>query len=314
MDSIPSVSVIVPIYKVEKYIRRCLDSIRAQTFEDYEVIMINDGTPDNSAKIAEEYTSDPRFKLFHQQNKGIGNVRNRAIGLAKGEYLAFVDSDDCILPDHLKGLYEAAHKNNADIVCCGYCCQRDDGSGFRTSKIMKRKGVYQAEALYGNIIRDISIRRYLWNKLFRKRLFTDNKIDFPNMLFEDTCIIPKLFYHARRVAVISGKTYVYTRRKSGITGFNDKRCIGNYLKANQEVERYFLSTPEGENYKAHMLYQRVKTASVTYCWLVMQFFKISDMKCNMENFARINKYLTADFPINGKFKRSPKKYYMKTKI
>lgn len=293
MDTIPSVSVIVPIYKVEKYIKRCLDSIKAQTFENYEVIMINDGTPDNSAKIAEEYTSDPRFKLFHQPNSGIGNVRNRAIGLAKGEYLAFVDSDDSILPDHLKGLYESAYESNADIVCCGYCCCDEEGGHFRTSKILKHKGVYSAEALYGDIIRDISIRRYLWNKLIRKTLFTDNGLYFPNMMFEDACILPKLFYHARIISVISGKTYVYTHRKSGITGFNDKRCIGNYLKANREVERYYLNTPEGEIYKSHMLYQRLKTASVTYCWLVIQIFKLRDAESFKENLSKINRYLTA---------------------
>lgn len=300
MDTTPSVSVIVPIYKVEGYIRRCLDSIKAQTFENYEVIMINDGTPDSSAKIAEEYTADPRFKLFHQQNEGIGSVRNKAIGLAKGEYLAFVDSDDSILPDHLKGLYEAAYENNADIVCCGYCCCDEEGGHFRTSKILKHKGVYSAEALYGDIIRDISIRRYLWNKLIRKSLFTDNDLYFPNMLFEDACILPKLFYNAGTVAVISGKTYVYTHRRSGITGFNDKRCIGNYLKANMEVERYFLNTPEGEIYKKHMIYQRVKTASVTYCWLVIQIFKLRDFESFKENLSKINRYLASDFSIGGK--------------
>ena len=151
MDTIPSVSVIVPIYKVEKYIKRCLDSIKAQTFENYEVIMINDGTPDNSAKIAEEYTSDPRFKLFHQPNSGIGNVRNRAIGLAKGEYLAFVDSDDSILPDHLKGLYESAYESNADIVCCGYCCCDEEGGHLKAQgRLFRRSAVWRYYKRYFN--------------------------------------------------------------------------------------------------------------------------------------------------------------------
>lgn len=293
MDGIPLVSVIVPIYKVEKYIKRCLDSIKAQTFENYEVIMINDGTPDGSAKIAEKYTSDPRFKLFHQQNGGVGSVRNKAIGLAQGEYLAFVDSDDSVLPDHLENLYKAADENNADIVCCGYRCCDEEGKHSRTSKIMKHKGVYSAEALYGDIIRDISIRRYLWNKLIRKTLFTENGLFFPNMLFEDTCMLPKLFYNAKKIAVIKNKTYVYTHRKSSITGFNDKRCIGNYLKANEEVERYFTDTPEGEIYNKHMLYQKIKTASVTYCWLVIQIFKLRDPESFKENLSKINRYLTA---------------------
>ncbi|MBD5117262.1 MAG: glycosyltransferase [Ruminococcaceae bacterium] len=293
MEHIPLVSVIVPIYKVEKYIKRCLDSIKAQTFQDYEVIMIDDGTPDNSAAIAEKYTADPRFKLYRQKNSGVGAVRNKAICLAHGEYLAFVDSDDSIFPNHLEGLCKAALENNADIVCCGYCCCDENGKHFRTGKILKRKGVYRAEELYGNIIRDISIRRYLWNKLFRKKLFTENDLYFPQMLFEDASIIPKLFYCAKTIAVTNDKTYVYTHRASGITGFNDKRCINDYLAANKSVEDYYLNTPEAEFYIGHMIYQRLKTASVTYCWLVIQIFKLRDKECFKENFAKINKYLTA---------------------
>lgn len=293
MEKKPLVSVIVPIYKVEKYIERCLDSIKSQTFQNYEVIMINDGTPDKSAIIAEKYTSDPRFKLYHQKNSGIGTVRNRAIDMARGEYLAFVDSDDHILPNHLEGLCKAAEENDADIVCCGYCCCDENGKHFRTSKILKRRGVYPAERLYGNIIRDISIRRYVWNKLFRKKLFTDNGLYFPEMLFEDAYIIPKLFYCAKKIAVTSDKTYVYTHRASGITGFSDSRCINDYLAANESVENYFLSTPEAEFYTPHMIYQRLKTASVTYCWLVIQIFKLRDAKAFRENLSKINKYLTA---------------------
>ncbi|MCM1055657.1 MAG: glycosyltransferase [Bacteroides sp.] len=311
MEHTPLVSVIVPIYKVEKYIERCLDSIKAQTLRDFEVIMIDDGSPDGSAAIAEKYTDDPRFKLYRQENMGVGAVRNRAIDMAESEYVAFVDSDDSILPEHLERLYNAAAENGADIVCCGYCCCDEEGKHFRTSKIMKRRGVYPAEKLFGCIIRDISVRRYLWSKLFRKTLFTDNGLYFPKMMFEDAYIIPKLFYHARTVAVIGEKTYVYTHRASGITGFNDKRCINDYLTANESVERYFLSTPEAEHYVKHMIYQRVKTACVAYCWLVIQIFKLRDTESFKENFSRINRYLTArtrNSPkINGRFNNTEEK-------
>lgn len=306
MDNKPKVSVIVPIYKVESYIRRCLDSIKAQTFQDYEVIMIDDGTPDNSARIAEEYTADPRFRLFHQNNSGVGVTRNRGIQLAQGEYLAFVDSDDAVFPDHLEKLYAAASEADADIVCCSYCCCNEKGEHIRTSKLTKRKGVYNAEQLIGNILRDISIRRYLWSKLWRKSLFTDYGISFPCTTFEDACIIPMLFYNAKTIAAITDRTYIYTCRNNSITGLTGKNCIGDYLKANERVEDYFLSTPQYEFYLNNLRYQRVKTVLVTFCWLFVRAFRNRSMDYFGGNLKKIYDYAAAPMTVNS-YERGYKK-------
>lgn len=299
MEINPKISVIVPIYKVEGYIRRCLDSIKAQSFEDFEVVMINDGTPDASAEIAAEYTSDPRFRLYSQPNGGVGAARNKGVELARGEYVAFVDSDDGILPDHLENLYRAAAESGSDISCCGYRCYSEDWLHGRTCKIYKRSGVYFGESLYGVIIRDISLRRYIWGKLYKKSLFTDNGLYFPNRLFEDTYIIPLLFYYAGKIAVVKEKTYIYTRRKGSITGFGDRRCINDYIRANEEVEDFYLSAPEGEFYLKHMMYQRCKTASVTFCWAVIQAFKIRDAELFKTSLSGIGRYLTAPMQRSG---------------
>lgn len=290
METEPSVSVIVPIYKVEKYIARCLDSIKAQTFTDFEVIMIDDGTPDRSAEIAERYTSDPRFKLYHQQNAGLGAVRNRGVTLAKGEYIAFVDSDDAVKPEHLEKLYAAASKNNADIVCCSYCCCDDNGEHLRTSKIRKRRGVYNAERLTGNILRDISIRRYVWSKLWRRSLFIDNSVTFPTKLFEDAMTVPKLFYYAEKIAVITDTTYIYTCRTSSITGLTAKNCIGDYIEANEVVDSFFMSKSEAEFYLWNLRYQKVKTVCVTFCWLFVRMWRARTLDYFGTNLGKIAKY------------------------
>ena len=110
-------SVIVPVYRVEKYIYRCLDSLSRQNFEEVEFLLIDDGSPDRCGKICDEYTlKDPRFIVFHKENGGLSTARNYGIDKARGEYLLFVDSDDWVAPDFCKTSYELAAHNNADVV------------------------------------------------------------------------------------------------------------------------------------------------------------------------------------------------------
>ena len=290
METGPSVSIIVPIYKVEEYIARCLDSIKAQSFTDFEVIMIDDGTPDRSADIAEQYTADPRFRLYHQTNAGVGAARNHGLSLARGEYIAFVDSDDAVKPDHLEKLYTSARENGADIVCCSYCCCDEKGGHLRTSKIKKRSGIYPAEKLTGNILRDISVRRYLWSKLWRRTLFTDNNVVFPCVLFEDTRVIPILFYYAKKIAVITDATYIYTCRKNSITGLTAKNCIGDYIDANKVVDSFFMSTRESEFYLWNLKYQKIKTVLVTFCWLFVRAWRARTFEYFGTNLGKIARY------------------------
>ena len=309
METEPSVSIIIPIYKVEQYIARCLDSIKAQTFTDYEVIMIDDGTPDRSAEIAEAYTADPRFKLYRQRNAGIGAVRNRGLSIAKGEYIAFVDSDDMIKESHLEKLYAAAKESGADIVCCSYCCCDEKGEHLRRSRIKKRSGIYSAEKLTGNIIRDISVRRYLWSKLWRRTLFTDNGVSFPSVLFEDTRVIPMLFYYAETIAVITDATYIYTCRNNSITGLTDRRCIGDYIDANKFVDSFFMSTREAEFYLWNLKYQKAKTVCVTFCWLFVRMWRARTLDCFGTNLGKIAKYAVSKRSAAGQCVRTERRSF-----
>lgn len=286
----PQISVIVPIYKAERYLALCLDSIKAQSFTDFEVIMIDDGSPDRSGELAEKYTSDPRFKLFRQKNMGVGAARNRGLSLANGEYVAFVDSDDRVTPDHLDKLYRAARENSAQIVCCGYIrCDEKDGR-LRPVRIKKHSGVYSGERLIGNILRDISVRRYMCTYLWKRSLFSDNGISFPERTFEDTCVIPMLFYHAEKIAVIGDGTYIYTRRDGSITGLFPESCVADYIAANEAVERFFLNTREAEFYLWNLRFQRAKTVLVTASWLVIRIWRTRSLDGFAGNCGVIARY------------------------
>ncbi len=114
------ISIIVPVYKVEPYLRKCVDSILAQTFTDFEVILVDDGSPDNSGKICDEYASkDSRVRVIHKENGGLSSARNAGIDVARGKYLGFVDSDDYIEKDMYELLYDNIVKEQADLSICG---------------------------------------------------------------------------------------------------------------------------------------------------------------------------------------------------
>ena len=121
------ISIIVPIYKVEKYLNRCVDSIINQSWQNLEIILVNDGSPDNSGIICDEYTKkDHRVRVIHKTNGGISDARNAGIEIATGDYIGFVDSDDFIHSEMFRDLYERMRKHNADIVQCSYRIAVDD--------------------------------------------------------------------------------------------------------------------------------------------------------------------------------------------
>ena len=139
------VSVIVPIYNAEKYLKQCLDSIQCQTLKDIEVILIDDGSTDGSSKIAKAYLSDNRFTYYYKENEGLAAARADGIERASGEYLGFIDSDDWIEPDMYEKMYKAAKSNDSDIVFCN-CIQNADGHKFNVC--------HDFEAMLSDIVRE----------------------------------------------------------------------------------------------------------------------------------------------------------------
>ena len=214
----PLVSVIVPVYKVEKYLPRCLDSLGRQTLYNIEILLIDDASPDQCGKICEQYaTQDARFKVSHHtKNKGLSAARNTGIQLSSADYLMFVDSDDWVHKDFCKSAYECAVNNQADIVIFGYKHVVDKPIQHKQhdSIVTAAEGHRSFEDAIDLTFTEFGM--VAWNKLYRRSLFED--VFYPEgQLFEDTATSYKLFLKANHVYCLNKVLYYYFRRAESIT-------------------------------------------------------------------------------------------------
>lgn len=226
------ISIIVPVYNVEEYINICLDSICAQTYENLEIILVDDGSTDKSGAICDEYShKDKRIKVIHKENMGVSDSRNKGLSTATGDYIGFVDSDDWIAPNMYRLLYEGIKVNQADISICGHTEVYND-------KLMHHPNT---PALYNNVkaleelVKGHSFRDYLWNKLFCKKLF--DTIEFPvGRTMEDKAIMYRLFDRSRTIVYLSEVLYYYRKWPGSIC--NSKTLMNRYGNYKAEYERY----------------------------------------------------------------------------
>lgn len=242
MEKSPAVSIIIPIYNVGDYLYRCLSSVACQTFKNFEAIMINDGSTDKSPVIAADFAKNfSNFSLVHNDKKGVASARNLGIKLAKGEYVAFVDSDDYIDPNYLYRLYNAAKKNNADVSHCNYALYNID-SGFLHPILFRKphKGILTNMKMAKRTVSDYSMRSYLWNKLWKRTLFTENNIEFPEMYFEDIATTARLLYYANKGVVIDKYLYYYTMRDGSIVKSFTVKKLNDYLLSLAVLRRFFI--------------------------------------------------------------------------
>ena len=210
------ISVIVPVYNVEKYLRRCIDSIINQTYTNLEIILVDDGSPDNCGKICDEYADkDSRIKVIHQQNGGLSAARNAGLDIATGDYIGFVDSDDYIAPEMYEKLYEALVQSDADVSICNFQRVDEEGNRLKTREKINNDIFtnYQAlTELQGNKGLCFII---VCNKLFNKALF--NEVRFPlGKKCEDNYIAHKLIYNSKRAVCIDDILYYYLQRETSI--------------------------------------------------------------------------------------------------
>ena len=161
----PKVSIIVPVYKAEKYLHRCVDSIIAQTFKDWELLLVDDGSPDNSGKLCDEYAQkDNRIKVFHKENGGVSSARQMGLDNATGEYTIHADPDDWVEPTMLEELYAKAIEDNADMVICDYFNEYTDRQVYTPSKYV---GYLDSDYVFRQIL-STRMAAAVWNKLIRR--------------------------------------------------------------------------------------------------------------------------------------------------
>lgn len=278
----PKISLIIPVYNSEKYLKKALDSVLNQTFKDFEIIAINDGSTDSSLDILKNY--EKRFKNFtiiNQTNKGVGIAKNVGIKAAKGDYIVFLDSDDFISCDYLEVLYKLSDENDADISCCNFNFYSDHNVNFPMPFSCKT-GLYSSEKALKKLILDVTIHHFSWGKLYKRSLFLENNIEFYNMYFEDVATCPKLFYLAKKVAITNKSMYFYRRhRKSIVSSMNSAQI--NDLTVSVGILRNFLESKNVyKKYKTPFRLYALRIEFQIYCLLIYKHI----VHCSLMDFGK----------------------------
>lgn len=226
----PRLSVIVPVYKVEKYIHKCVDSILNQTFTDLELILVDDGSPDKCGEICDEYAKkDARVRVIHKENGGQSSARNRGLDIAKGEIIGFVDSDDDIEVNMYKNLIDFMDREELDIAFCDVYLVRGDRVREQ-SMYSENKVLNNVEGLKDNLI--CKIDNAVWNKIYKKNIF-DNLRFTEGIVYEDVRIMYKIFSESQKSGYLKQSLYYYYKRPNSTIAqsFNSKSrydCFKGY--------------------------------------------------------------------------------------
>lgn len=238
MNTVPSkVSIIVPVYNVENYLAKCLDSLVNQSLQEIEIIVVDDGSSDNSGLIAQEYGQrfPERLKVWKKENGGLSDARNFAIDRATGDYIGFVDSDDYVGKTMFEEMFNLAEKHNAEMVICNI--QKVDESGIVTQKLTQIPNMPEKIDLEKNFSVFSDLSYFACNKLFRKELFNDKRFK-KGVHFEDIQLIPQLLLKCKIVAQTQNFHYHYLERNDSITKTHTEKGL-DILKAVKDVESEF---------------------------------------------------------------------------
>ena len=207
------ISIIVPVYNVEDYVEKCIITLLEQTYKNIEILLIDDGSTDNSGKICDKFAlCDERIKVYHRKNSGLSATRNFGISQSKGKWLSFVDSDDYLDTNTYSSCMEIANNEITDIICFGYCRVKEDGTIIE--QVIPRSGNYSV----ADAMRELASNRignYAWNKVYRSEVF--HGIVYPeNRLWEDIGTTWKVFERAKKISIIGETFYRYLCRDTSI--------------------------------------------------------------------------------------------------
>ena len=243
------ISIIVPCYNVEKYVKKCIDSIKKQSYTNFEVILVDDGSTDHTASIIRQnIKSDKRFKYYHKKNGGLASARNFGLKKAKGKYISFIDSDDYVEKDYLKLLHSSIVDENADLAVCYYATVFNDHSNT---------------IVVDNTIPSLLIHTSSCNKLFDANLFRKNSITYPEgRWYEDTPVITKFIMQNPKISLVKQPLYNYVQRDSSITHTYDDRIFQIY-EILQDIEDYAKSQNLYQDYREAIEYLYIFHVLVT---------------------------------------------------
>lgn len=253
----PKVSIIVPVYKAEKYLNRCVDSILAQTFTDWECFLVDDGSPDHSGRICDEYAArDARIQAIHKENGGVSSARNVALEKIAGKWLTFVDSDDSLYPNALQKWVEVAEQNNLDLIQCHYNREYQEGQiSMEETEVLSATQYAELEKWITSV----------WGTLFKASIIIDHNIRFDEnvRLGEDQLFLFNHMQYCKRIKLIGDVLYFYRD--------NDQSAVNN-----PKPEYEIASVKAFKDLKqTNLEFVRKQCDYMLYCWFVSLVLKSS---------------------------------------
>ena len=278
------VSVIVPIYNVETYLKRCIDSLLAQTLEDIEIILVNDGATDNSGYIAKKYYLENPQKIFYleKKNGGLSDARNFGIKHASGDYIAFLDADDYAEPTTYEEMYNKAIEENCDYVECDFIWEYE-----KKSKLDIRKDYKNKKEMFTNV------RVVAWNKLIKRELIEENKLFFSQGLrYEDTEFTYKLIPYINKFSYVNKKFIHYTQRKNSIANNQNENDKDIFVIFDNVID-FYRKNNLYEEYKDEIEYTYTR---ILLCSSLKRICKIKDENIRKELIEKTWKEINTNFP------------------
>ena len=262
----PKISIIVPVYNVEKYLRKCVDSILNQTFKDFELILVDDGSIDTSGKICDEYNlKDNRIKVIHKENGGLSSARNAGLDIAQGEYIGFVDSDDWIELDMYEELYKICKENDTDVGIVGI-----NYGGASEKKKSKKIEIYSNKLILDDLVynKGKEITWPAWNKLWLKKVIGESRFK-EGRIYEDGLFLYSLSFKIKKVAKIDYEAYNYRMDNESITRSKISKKQVDFLYNTLDIYK-FLPSPYKEEmfirdlirYTEYILLEMIKQKNI----------------------------------------------------
>lgn len=273
------ISIIVPVYNEEKYIRRCIKQLLNQTYENIEIIFINDGSTDNTKKILEEFLDEIKIKIYHKKNSGVSNTRNVGINIATGDYISFVDSDDEISIDYCAKLISGI--SNSNLAISGYNIKKEN---IIKSYVPEKRGIVSIETILAESLKYQKVNTALWNKMFSLNIIKKNNILFRSdiSIGEDMLFLFEYCKHISDAYIVKDILYTYYEHANS-TMLEHK--ISNSFKESWYSEWKAISVIEEENNHKKIRYEIIKKK-----------LRVSDkLLSQMYSFNEINKHYSDDF-------------------
>ena len=245
---IDKISIIIPIYNVEKYLEKCLNTIINQTYKNLEIILIDDGSTDNSSTICDEYCKkDKRIKVIHKNNEGVSSARNKGIELSKGKYIVFIDPDDYVTDDHIEGLYDCIISNNVDLVISNLIDIDEDGIILNNER--KKSFLMNKDQCLKELLSEDNFYHVCCGNMYRRDLLEKIRFNCEYSIAEDLDFLYRYIKHIRSAYFLSENTYYYLKREDSITNsaygekWNDELKICNFIinetcKLDNDLHKY----------------------------------------------------------------------------